>query len=90
MKAYLYLTAVPEPVTHRSNRYTTLPNGTWQDEFRASYLAAKNAPGLIEQDRKFLVLDAIERANEAGVTIRLNRFMRRTIYGIDYTETKAD
>jgi len=65
---------------HRANRGTTVTSGSWNDEFRASYLAARNAPNLSDEDRRFLVLDAIERARESGVTIRYNDFMRRIIY----------
>jgi hypothetical protein len=75
---------------HRPNRNTRLHEGAWNDEFRASYLAAKNAPGLTEQDRKYLLLDAMERAKSAGVRIYLNRFMRRVIYGTDYSRIETD
>ncbi|MCL2016561.1 MAG: hypothetical protein FWG68_09985 [Defluviitaleaceae bacterium] len=66
---------------HRANRGTPLQNGSWNDEFRASYLAAKNAPNLSDDDRRYLILDAAERAKEHGVSIRYNAFMRRLIYG---------
>jgi len=36
----------------------------WSDEFRASYMAAINAPGLTDVERRDLMLDAIERARE--------------------------
>ncbi len=75
---------------HRANRNTHLERGAWNDEFRASYLAAKNAPGLTGQDKMFLILDAMERAKESGVTIRLNNFMRRVLYGGDYNTEEAD
>lgn len=52
----------------------------WADEFRASYMAAKNAPGLTDEDRKYLIMDAISRAQEAGVSIKYNDFMRRVLY----------
>ena len=66
---------------HRANRFTTLEPGAWNDEFRASYLAAKNCPGLTDEDRAYLVLDALERAKEAGVTIKYNDFIRGILYG---------
>ncbi|WP_334077939.1 contractile injection system protein, VgrG/Pvc8 family [Paenibacillus sanfengchensis] len=66
---------------HRAYNGTKLPPGSWNDEFRASYMAAKNAPNLTDEDRIYLLLDAIERAKEAGVTIKYNDFMRRIIYG---------
>ncbi len=68
---------------HRAMRGTSLQRSSWNDEFRASYLAAKNAPGLTEQDKRHLILYAMERAKEAGVTIKLNRFMRGVLYGFN-------
>lgn len=53
----------------------------WSDEFRASYMAAKNAPNLTENDRRFLIQDALSRADEAGVVIKYNNFIRRILYG---------
>lgn len=55
--------------------------GSWNDEFRASYMVAKNAPNLSEIDRYHLIQGAISRAQEAGVSIRPNEFMRRILYG---------
>jgi len=72
---------------HRLNRGTRLLKGSWNDEFRASYMAAQNAPGLTDQDRMFLILDAMERAKEVGVSIHWNSFMRRVVYGVDYQQT---
>ena len=66
---------------YRANRGTVLEAGSWNDEFRASYMAAKNCPNLSDQDRYYLVLDALDRAKEAGVTIRNNDFIRRVLYG---------
>ncbi len=66
---------------HREFKGTTLPIGSWNDEFRASYTAAKNCPNLSDEDRVYLILDAVERAKEAGVSIRYNDFMRRILYG---------
>lgn len=66
---------------HRAYRNTKLQDGSWNDEFRASYMAAKNTPNLNDKDRQYLILDAIERAKEAGVTITYNKFMRRILYG---------
>lgn len=66
---------------HRPYRGTKLSKGAWNDEFRASYMAAKNTPNLTDEDRRYLVLDALERAKEGGITIKNNEFIRRTIYG---------
>ena len=66
---------------HRVHRGTKLPKGSWNDEFRASYSAAKNCPNLSDEDRCYLVLDALERAKEKGVAIKYNKFIRRVLYG---------
>jgi len=66
---------------HRANRGTTLSEGSWDDEFRASYLAAKKAPNLSEKDRAYLIMDAVERAKDAGVSIQYNDFMKECLYG---------
>ena len=63
------------------NAKKKLPVGSWSDEFRASYMAARNAPGLSDDDRRYLVLDALERSKSAGVSITHNSFMRRVLYG---------
>ena len=68
---------------HRSYRGTALRKGSWNDEFRASYMAAKIAPGLSDDDRGELIIDAVKRANEAGVSIKHNAFMRRVLYGFN-------
>lgn len=57
--------------------------GDWRDEFRASYRAAVDAPGLDDEERRMLMLDAYDRAKEAGVTVRYNKTARRIIYGYD-------
>lgn len=68
---------------HRVHRNSTLALGDWRDEFRASYSAAKRCPNLTAEDRAYLILDAVERANEAGVSIKYNSFMKRCLYGTD-------
>ena len=40
---------------HRAYRGTKLPKGAWNDEFRASYMAAKNCPNLSDEDRRYLI-----------------------------------
>lgn len=67
--------------THRRYRGTPLEPGSWNDEFRASYMAAKDCPGLSEVERMHLIQDAMFRAREAGVPVRPNASMRRTLYG---------
>ena len=66
---------------HRAYRGTDVPNGAWNDEFRASYMAAKKCPNLSDEDRRYLILDALERAKESGVTIKYNDFIRKVLYG---------
>ena len=66
---------------HRTFRGTKATKNSWNDEFRASYTAALYAPGLTDDERRDLMLDAQERAKEAGVSIRLNAAMRRILYG---------
>ena len=68
---------------HRRYRNTKLRPGAWNDEFRASYMAAKTCPNLSDADRAALIRDALYRAQSAGVSVKLNPFMRRCLYGID-------
>lgn len=55
--------------------------GDWRDEFMASYKAAINAPNLTDKERRMLMLDAFDRAKEAGVTVKYNKKARELIYG---------
>lgn len=57
------------------------PPGAWNDEFRASYFAALNAPNLSDMDRMYLMMDALERAKEAGVNIKITDTIRKVLYG---------
>jgi hypothetical protein len=66
---------------HARYRGTKLPAGAWNDEFRASYSAVKNTPGLTNIDRYHLMQDATLRAHEAGVPITYNKYMRSILYG---------
>lgn len=68
---------------HYLTRDTVLPPGDWRDEFRASYRAARITPNLSDDERSLLILDAMDRAKEAGVTIRINSTMRRMLYGLN-------
>lgn len=56
--------------------------GDWRDEFQASYFAAINTPNLTSEERRLLMIDAYERARNAGVTVELNPTARRMIHGI--------
>ena len=53
----------------------------WIDEFRASYMAAIKTPRLSDDDRRYLMLDALERAKEANVSIKHNDFIRMVLHG---------
>ena len=68
---------------HYMNHPSTLPKGDWKDEFRASYRAAIDTPNLSDDDRRLLMLDAFNRAEEAGVIVKQNERARRMIYGYD-------
>lgn len=60
---------------------SSYPIGHWADEFRASYHAALNAPGLSDEERASLMVDAYQRASEAGVKVRYTKSYRRLVYG---------
>lgn len=66
---------------HRTHRNTIAKECSWNDEFRASYIAAKITPNLSDEDRRYLILDALERAKEKGVSIKYNDFIRGVLYG---------
>jgi len=55
--------------------------GDWRDEMRASYIAALKAPNLSKQDRVNLILDAYERAKNAGHYFEYSKKAREIIYG---------
>jgi len=60
---------------------TGVAPGAWNDEFRASYWAARNVPGLTEEEQFNLVRDAMQRAQDAGVTVNMNSYIRGLLYG---------
>ena len=55
--------------------------GDWRDEFRASYNAAVNTPNLTDEERAQLMIDAYDRAKEAGEFHGYDAVARRIIYG---------
>ena len=55
--------------------------GDWRDEYNASRNAAINTPNLTEQERADLMVDAYDRAKEAGVDLQFDDIARRIIYG---------
>ncbi len=68
---------------HMKNHPSNFAVGDWRDEFRASYCAAINTPNLSDKERRQLMLDAYDRAKEAGVKVVYNKEARRIIYGYD-------
>ena len=66
--------------------YHTVP--LWEDECRASLIAAQFAPGLTAIDKRDLVLDAVYRAKEYGQLIEMNDFMKEAVYGYSSNERK--
>ena len=68
---------------HYENHPSAFRVSDWRDEFRASYSAALNTPNLNDDERRMLMLDAYDRAKEAGVPVKYNKIARRIIYGYD-------
>lgn len=64
--------------------YHTTP--IWQDECRASINAAKTAHNLTEKDKYNLIIDAIYRAKEFGLLIKMDNFMKEVVYGYSNKE----
>ncbi len=63
---------------HNPSEYKT---GDWRDEFRASYDAAVKAPNLSPEDRGLFMIDAYDRAREAGEFLEYDAVAKRLIYG---------
>jgi hypothetical protein len=42
-----------------------------------------NTPGLNDDERRMLMLDAYDMAKEVGVTVKYNKNARRMIYGYE-------
>lgn len=57
-------------LAHRHHRFTPLRPGSWNDEFRTSYWAAKNIPNPSKRDRADLINDAMMRAHEERQNFR--------------------
>lgn len=55
----------------------------WRDEFQASYRASLDTPNLTDNERAMLMIDAFDRARNAGVSVTLNKIARRMIHGIE-------
>jgi hypothetical protein len=74
--------ALAHELGHAHFRGTKAPPGAWYDEFRASYWAARNIPGISREERLRLVQDALTRAEERGTTIKQNTFMREMLSAV--------
>ena len=66
---------------HFLNHPSEYQIGDWRDEFRASYDAAVKAPNLTDEDRALLMIDAYDRAHEAGVVLNYDETAVKIIYG---------
>lgn len=66
---------------HCKNHPSEYDIGDWRDEFRASYDAAVNTPNLSDKERAMLMIDAYDRASEAGTILEYDETARRIIYG---------
>ena len=66
---------------HRRHKDNPYPQGSWEDEYRASRIAAEITPNLTDEERRHLVLDALSRKEEAGVEHEKDEFERRILYG---------
>ena len=62
---------------------SSFKSGDWRDEMRASYIAAIKTPNLSNKDRTYLILDAYERAKEAGHYFEYSKKAREIIYGYE-------
>ncbi len=67
---------------HYKNHPSEYEIGDWRDEFRASYDAAVHAPNLTPEERRDLMIDAYDRAKEAGAFEGYDETARRIIYGL--------
>ena len=59
----------------------------WQDEYRASYEAARYCPNLSDLDKYHLIKDAIDRGIEANIIIENDGFMKEVLYGYQTKES---
>lgn len=66
---------------HFMNHPSEYEIGDWRDEFRASYDAAVKTPNLSDIERRDLMIDAYDRAKEAGAFNGYDETARRIIYG---------
>ena len=66
---------------HHKFAPSSFPIGDWRDEMRASYVAARNSPGLSREERRDLVVDAYDRAREAGCDYEYSKWAKEIVYG---------
>ena len=65
---------------HRTYRNTKLEKNSWEDEYRASRTAAEITPNLTDEERRHLVMDALERKREAGIVPVPDDFEKKVLY----------
>lgn len=66
---------------HYKNHPSPYGIDDWRDEFMASYDAAIRTPNLTDIERRDLMIDAYDRAKEAGAFDGYDNIARRIIYG---------
>ena len=66
---------------HYKNHPSPYDYDDWRDEYYASRNAALNTPNLTGEERRDLMIDAYDRAKEAGVTLEMDKEARRIVYG---------
>lgn len=66
---------------HYMNDPSEYDIGDWRDEYRASRDAAIHTPNLTEEDRALLMIDAYDRAKEAGKNLEYDEEANKIIYG---------
>ena len=68
---------------HLKSNPSSFKIGDWRDEFFASYNAAINTPNLSDEERGMLMMDAYNRAKEAGKHVEYSDEARKIIYGFE-------
>lgn len=66
---------------HKAFYPSKYEEGDWRDEFRASYVAALKAPNLSEAERADLIIDAYDRARNAGFYYEYSKAAKEILYG---------
>lgn len=78
---YGHRTYRDEYINNFRDNVKTTPN--WEDEYRADIAASKTTPNLTDRERHDLVWDAIYKAEEAGIRVKLDSYIMEVLYGIN-------